>query len=261
MTTKPETLVHKAEVPNGSARAARLTRLGICFVLDLIGLIPSPLSAQPTNETALLLEQATRQLGRVDSVFTRFVQERHLSLFQEPLRSEGYLCFQKPGCIRWETTQPYQAILVSDGKGVAQFERINERWKKLDLGLADAVQNVVTQIGAVMEGRYAGRQHDYSVSAVNSADGPMVTLTPRQPAMRKMIQAIEIHLAPDLRSTRRVVLREVDGDFTDIRFSEQVAEPPLPAGTFDRTQPVGLEQIRQAAQPREGAPAENPNSK
>jgi outer membrane lipoprotein carrier protein len=235
------------------------TQIITALVLGFAGLFASPLCAQPDSQAGDLLDQVARNAGRVESVFARFAQERHLSLFQEPLRSEGYLCFQKPGRIRWEVTQPYQSILVSDGKGVAQFERANGQWKKLDLGLADAMQSVVSQIGAILEGRYAGRQGDYSVSATNTADGPVVTLTPRQPAMLKMMQAIEIYLAPDFRVTRRVVLREQDGDFTDIRFSEAMAEPPLPAGTFDRNQPADLEQIRQAAQPRQGG--SNPASK
>ena len=233
----------------------------LLFLLALFSPGAVPLSAQSTNQTPALLDQVAQNAGRVEAVFTRFVQERHLALFQEPLRSEGYLCFQKPGRLRWEITQPYQSILVSDGKGVAQFERVNDQWRKLDLGLADAVQAVVSQIGAVMEGRYAGKQRDYSISATNSADGPVVTLTPQHPAMRKMMQAIEIHLAPDFRGTRRVVLREVGGDFTDIRFSEQVAEPPLPEGTFDRSQPVDLEKIRQAVQGRNGASEPKPNAK
>jgi outer membrane lipoprotein-sorting protein len=229
-------------------RKAFSHRLRMEFALGLAGLLSLPLGAQSTNQTAALLSQVAENVGRVQSVFTRFVQERHLSLFQEPLRSEGYLCFEKPGHLRWETTLPYQSILVSDGKGVSQFEKVNNQWRKLDLGLADVVQNVTAQIGAVMEGRYAAKQKDYSVTATNTAEGPLVILTPRHPAMRKMMEAIEIYLARDFRGTRRVVLREVGGDYTDIRFSEQQAEPRLPEGTFNRTTPADLEQIRQAVQ-------------
>jgi outer membrane lipoprotein carrier protein len=261
MNTQLETQSWQAEARIRSARPGCFARRKTALVLVLIGLLASPLCAQPANQSAVLLDQVARNAGRVESVFARFAQERHLSLFQEPLRSEGYLCFQKPGRIRWEVTQPYQSILVSDGKGVAQFERANDQWKKLDLGLADAMQNVVAQIGAIMEGRYASQQADYSVSATNTTGGPVVTLTPRRPQMLKMMQAIEIYLTPDFRGTRRVVLREQDGDFTDIEFSEQMAEPPLPAGTFDRNQPADLEKIRQSVQQRKGAFPENPSSK
>jgi outer membrane lipoprotein carrier protein len=262
MNSQLESRSRQAETRIGRARPGCLARLEIALVLILMALFACQLSAQPTNQAIALLDQVATNAGRVESVFARFSQERHLSLFEEPLRSEGYLCFQKPGRLRWEITQPYQSILVSDGKGVAQFERAEGQWKKLDLGLADAMQSVVGQIGAIMEGRYAGQQRDYSVSATNTADGPVVTLMPKQPAMLKMMKAIEIYLAPDFRVTRRVVLREQDGDFTDIRFSEQMAAPPLPAGTFDCNHPADLELIRRAVQQHPGdSPENSPSTK
>jgi outer membrane lipoprotein-sorting protein len=199
------------------------------------------------TNAAVSLQQISGAMGRAQTVFTRFVQERHLSLFNEPLRSEGFLCFQKPGRIRWETTVPYKSILVSDGSGVAQFEWVDEKWKKLDIGLADAMQNVVSQIAAVMEGRYASDRRDYDVSVTNGAEGPVVTLVPRNETMRKMMAAIEVHLAADLKATRRVVLRETGGDYTDIRFSEQTVNLELPPLTFDRNAPLALADIQQAA--------------
>ena len=237
-----------AEVRRASARFGSFARcLTACtFVLSLLCLFP--LQAQTTNESATLLDQVAQNLGQADSVFAHFVQERHLSLFDEPLRSEGYLCFQKPGRLRWEIVQPYQSILICDGKGVAQFERISNRWKKLDLGLADALKHVVTQIGAVVGGDYTGKQREYNVSATNTAAGAVITLSPTQTSLRKMLQAIEIHLAPDFRGTQRVVLREVGGDFTDIHFRDQLAKPSLPAATFDCGNPADLDQILSAVE-------------
>jgi outer membrane lipoprotein-sorting protein len=255
MKIKLEEQDGKAALTNRPVGAWWLAALLVAWIHFVL-----PVFAQPDGDPALLLEQIARNLSGVQSVFARFVQERHLSLFEEPLRSEGYLCFQKPGRIRWEITQPYQSILVSDGKGVAQFEQVGDQWKKLELGLADAVQNVVSQIGAIMEGRYAARQREYTVSAASTAAGPVVTLTPQQPAMRRMMQAIEVHLAPDFR-TRQVVLREVGGDYTEIRFSDQAANPTLPAATFDRIKPADLELVRRAVQQQTEGGAEGPGSK
>lgn len=193
------------------------------------------------------LDKISNAMSRARTVFTRFVQERHLSLFTEPLRSEGFLCFQKPGRIRWETTLPYKSILVSDGSGVAQFEWTDEKWKKLDLGLGDALQNVVSQIAGVMDGRFAGDRRSYAATVTNCADEVVITLVPKNETMRKMMAAIEVHLAADLQGTRRVVLRENGGDYTDIQFSEQVVNFDLPPNTFDRSAPVDIEKIRSAA--------------
>jgi outer membrane lipoprotein-sorting protein len=208
--------------------------------------------AQTTNASPapVTLEDISRTMAKADTVFSRFVQERHLSLFTEPLRSEGWLCFRKPGRIRWEITSPYRSILVSDGSGVAQFEWVDEKWKKLDLGLADALQNVVSQIAGVMEGTYASDRRAYAASVTNSTDGPVVTLIPQNETVRKMMAAIEVHLAADLKATRRVVLRETGGDYTDIRFSEQTVGLALPPKTFDRNAPVPIEHVRAAAAER-----------
>jgi hypothetical protein len=218
----------------------------LCFLLFLIWL---PLAdAQSTNAAhSVSLEEVNRTMSQAKTVFTHFVQERHLSLFNEPLHSEGFLCFEQPGRIRWEVTQPYKSILVSDGSGVAQFEWMDNRWKKLDIGLAAAMQNVVSQIAGVMRGQYAREGREYAVNLVSTGTGPVVTLTPRNEKMRKMIEAIEVHLAPDLKATRQIILRENDGDFTDIQFDGQVVNLEFQEQTFDRKAPLDLERIRQTA--------------
>jgi outer membrane lipoprotein-sorting protein len=223
---------------------------GLCWCLAAFA-IGGARAADPPSPS---LEQVSQVMSKADAIVSRFVQERHLSLFDEPLRSEGWLCFQKPGRVRWEISSPYKSILVSDGSGVAQFEWVGEKWKKLDVGLADALRNVVAQIGGVMEGRYASNKRDYEVSLTNSADGLVITLVPRQAAMRKMMKAIEVHLAPDLKGTRRVVLRENDGDFTDIRFSDQSVGVVFPARTFDRSAPADIEEIRRAGSKNPATP-------
>lgn len=193
------------------------------------------------------LAQISSAMGRAQTVFTRFVQERHLSLFNEPLRSEGFLCFQKPGRIRWETTVPYKSILVSDGSSVAQFEWTDGKWRKLDLGLGDALQNVVSQIAGVMDGGYADKHSGYAATVTNNVDEVVVTLIPQNETVRKMMAAIEVHLTADLKETRRVILRESGGDYTDIQFSEQFVNLKLPSNTFDLKAPADIETIRAAA--------------
>ena len=117
----------------------------------------------------------------------------------------------------------------------------------LDIGLAAAMQNVVSQIAGVMRGQYAREGREYAVNLASTGDGPVITLTPRNEKMRKMIQAIEVHLAPDLKATRRIILRENDGDFTDIQFDGQVVNLKFQEQTFDRKAPLDLGRIRQTA--------------
>lgn len=204
-------------------------------------------AADAQTNAPVTLEQLGGAMARAETLLTRFVQERHLSLFSEPLRSEGFLCFQRPGRLRWETISPYKSILVSDGSGVAQFEWADGKWKKLDIGLGAALQNVVSQIVGVMDGRFAADRRGYSSSVTRDSEGYVVRLVPQNATVRRMMAAIEVHMAADLKGTRRVVLRETGGDFTDIRFSEQVANVVMPPRTFDRNAPLDIETIRSAA--------------
>jgi outer membrane lipoprotein carrier protein len=226
----------------------RIFRINPTLLAMLCG---SLCGAAPVNPS---LDEVHRALSAAPTVLTRFVQERHLSLFTDPLRTEGWLAFQKPGRVRWEITRPYQSILISDGSGVAQFEWMDEHWKKLDTGLAQAMQQVIEQIGGVIQGSYAAGKGDYAVSLAASTNGPVLTLTPRNDMMRKMIKSIEVHLAPDLKGTRRLVLRETNGDFTDIVFSDQVAGLELPPKSFDRIDPARLEELIQCGKKAKAQP-------
>src|SRR5580693_342103 len=63
-----------------------------------------------------------QKMAAVKSVYLEFTQERVLKLFSEPLKSEGVMLVERPDKIRWETTAPYQTILLGDRNAVAQFE-------------------------------------------------------------------------------------------------------------------------------------------
>lgn len=200
----------------------------------------------PSGSAAITRDDIRRALSDARTVFSRFVQERHLSLFQEPLRSEGYLCFQRPGRLRWETTSPYRSILVTDGSGAAQFEWVGDQWKKLDLGLSVALEQVLAQIAGVMEGNYTSDRRGYLATVSVEADGPKVVLVPQNEKTRKMISAIEVYLDRDLRGTRRVLLRETGGDYTDIRFEDPWINGTFPERTFDLRNPADIAGIREA---------------
>src|SRR5882724_640398 len=89
-----------------------------------------------TNEPSsqAVLQDLQHKMASVKSVYLEFTQERVLKLFSEPLKSEGVMLIARPDKIRWETTAPYQTILLGDQKSVAQFELNNGKWEKLKLG-------------------------------------------------------------------------------------------------------------------------------
>ena len=50
------------------------------------------------------------------SLDTAFTQERKLPALKEPVTTPGRLCFSKPDRIRWQLGDPFETLVVSDGK-------------------------------------------------------------------------------------------------------------------------------------------------
>ena len=107
-----------------------------------------------------------------------FTQERHLKLFAEPLKSEGVMLIQRPDQIRWETTLPFQSILMGNHESVAQFEKEDGQWKKLKLGFPQMLRRVIEQMSLMHQGKMEALTADFNVSVATGAVA-VVTLKPK----------------------------------------------------------------------------------
>ena len=218
-----------------------------CWILVLAALpaaaADSPL--QPVADPKPMLLELQRKMASLGSVILEFNQERHLKLFTEPLKSQGVMLIEKPDRIRWETTGPFQSILLGDHKSVAQFERTGGQWQKLKLGFPQMLKRVMEQMVSMHQGRLDALTSDYTLS-VATGHVAVVTLVPKDEAIRSMLSSLEIRLAPDFSATREVVMNEPSGDFTRILFLRERREVKFPPRTFDQTEPLELADIRAA---------------
>lgn len=184
------------------------------------------------------LDKLQRGMASLKSVYLEFTQERHLSLFAEPLKSEGVMLIEKPNRIRWETTTPFSTILLGDHKSVAQFED----GKKLNLGFPQMLQRVMEQMTLMHQGKLDALTADYAVTLTNDT----ITLIPKDSTIRGMLEAIEMRMAPELAAVKEIVMKEPGGDFTRIILRNEKRDVTYPAGTFDQTQPLPLVDVKVA---------------
>src|SRR2546423_8462253 len=101
--------------------------------------------AKPVPDSRPILQDLQRKMSGLRSIYLEFTQERRLKLFAEPLKSEGVMLIERPDQIRWETTLPYQSILIANHKAVAQFEFDDGKWKKLRVGFPQ-IKHVMDQM-------------------------------------------------------------------------------------------------------------------
>lgn len=203
-------------------------------------------SLQPVANPQPILDELQRQMKPVKSVYFEFTQERRLKLFTEPLKSEGAMMVEQPDQIRWETTAPYQSILLGNRKSVAQFERPDGHWKKLKLGFPQMLRRVMDQMSLVQQGKLDTLTNDFTVSVATNRAKVVVTMIPNDENVRSMLAALEIQMQPDFSTTREVVMREPGGDFTRIIFRREKRNVQFPPGTFDQSKPLDLAAIKTA---------------
>jgi outer membrane lipoprotein carrier protein len=221
---------------------ARILTLAAAFV-TVSALGDSP--AKSAADSQPVLQDLQKKMASVKSVYLEFTQERVLKLFSEPLKSEGVMLIERPDKIRWETTAPYQTILLGDKNSVAQFELNDGKWEKLKLGFPQLLQRVMQQMSAMNQGKLDAMMSDYDISVSTNAE-TVLTMIPKDKNMREMLSSLEIHLPPDLSGTREVVMNEPDGDLTRITFHDEKRGVEFPSGTFGQTKPLEISAVKKA---------------
>lgn len=201
---------------------------------------------QPVADPRPILQELERKMSSLDSVYLEFTQERQLQLFAEPLKSEGVMLIARPDQIRWETTAPYQSILLGNQKSVAQFERTGGEWQKLKLGFPQMLKRVMQQMTLMNQGKLDALTSDFTISVATNSSQARLTLVPKDENVREMLASLEVTMPPDFSATREVVMNEPNGDLTRIMFKRERRHVKFPSGTFDQNKPLDVAAVKAA---------------
>jgi outer membrane lipoprotein-sorting protein len=217
---------------------------GLMFALAAFAATNEP-PAKSVADPQPVLQDLQHKMASLGSVYFELTQERHMQLFTEPLKSEGFMLIERPDQIRWETTVPYQSILLGDHRSVAQFEFTDGKWEKLKLGFPQMLQRVMEQMSLMNQGKLDALTNDYTIS-VSTGSVVAVTLVPKDENVRATLSSLEVKMLPDFSATREVVMNEPNGDFTRIIFRQEKRDVKFPPGTFDQTKPLDIAAIKAA---------------
>jgi len=215
------------------------TTLALLAVACIAGTTPAYARMLPPAELASLLEKLEGTLGDIRSLRAPFVQEKHLSIFEDVVSTTGTLYFVPPQNVRIQMDEPFESALITNGHAVAQFERIDGEWKRIRSGGEPVILEVTGQIAAWLRGSFGTQTDIYALSA-EVDESTRLVLIPTDPDFAERIARIEITVAPDFASVARIEIREPGGDFTALIFENSERDIELPADLFrtDDLQPV-----------------------
>ncbi len=196
-----------------------------------------PYVAQAEEERDRFLEAMGTALKSIRSLRAEFVQERHVSLFLEPLSAKGICSFERPDRLRWELLEPYVSILILDARNVAKFDVVEGKLRRLELGAADLLREVLGQIAGWIRGDFSQADDVYELRLEKGSDYRLI-MQPRSAEMRKMIRAVELSINPATHRVTQVVIREPGEDYLESRFVEEELNVTFQERVFDLKNPI-----------------------
>ena len=156
----------------------------------------------------------------------RFVQEKHLKGFRNPLRSQGRMLLVRERGIAWDTTEPFASSAVLTRDRLAS--RLSDGSQDVLLDAADgpAAAATASLLMALVAGDLDVLAESFDIEETLLPDGAWrLKLTPRAPALQRVFAGFE--LSGD-RHVREVVIEETSGDTTRVRLLDLSDEPPMP---------------------------------
>lgn len=175
------------------------------------------------------VQEYLREIGRaqekIATLRARFVQEKHISIVREVLRSSGVFTLDRRGRVAWDVTEPERMRIVLSPEGVFAGGRKVSSVGPPGISPLPFLQRFTGLFAGLSE----SLTEDFEVTLV---DRDRLRLAPRAPALSTWVQAIEIALDPTQKIPVHVRLEEPGGDVTDIEFSELAVNPKLDDGAF-----------------------------
>jgi outer membrane lipoprotein-sorting protein len=156
------------------------------------------------------------RFATVKSASAQFVERRYLHFLKAPLIAKGVLIFTAPNRLEKKTLEPAAENMVIDGDTLT-VQREGQT-QTLSLSAYPQIGAFIEGIRATLTGDAASLQRIYQADLQGNANGWLLQLQPRDPAMQAVVRSISISGSGSV--IDRIQTIEHDGDRTDLRITE-----------------------------------------
>lgn len=198
--------------------------LGVAGAWAAAPQVPQSASAAEEKAEASLADIAAR-FAQVQTIQSRFVQEKHMSMLTEPLVSTGFFIFKRePSQLRWEYKTPFQnGFLITEGQSF-----------RLEKGQKQPLKNkMATQVAQQM---FVWLAFDVETLSKTYHIEPFPGGLRLSPLSDKnpLVAAISVWFAKDNpQAVARIEMTEQNGDKTLLHFSGTSINQPVAAEAFE----------------------------
>lgn len=168
----------------------------------------------------------------VTAVKADFVQEKHMQILARPLVSQGVFLFKAPNSLRWEYTAPVKSVLLMHNSRIQRFVYKDGLFVEDAAAGLQSLQVVVQQITQWLNGRF----DENPAFSATLEPGPTIVMTPREKALARLIQRIEVVLSQQPGMLESVTIFESEDSYTRLVFQNVTLNPRLNDTAFSNIQ-------------------------
>lgn len=159
-----------------------------------------------------------------------FEQEKRVTVLDETGVSKGVMYYQQPDKLRWEYTSPTPMGFIMSGDrqyaidatGIHPVEgRVNRLFKMIS-----------NLIFTGMGGNLLASDNQFDVTSQTYEDRIEARLTPKRKDMQKMVAYVDVVISTADYLVTGLVMHEVSGDTTTIRFTKRELNKTLDGTLF-----------------------------
>jgi outer membrane lipoprotein-sorting protein len=164
------------------------------------------------------LSHIKQAMSKVEEIRANFVQEKHLSLFEHTLIISGNLEIKFPHYFKWVVSSPLKSEIIADGDTVTTWDEETDQKVTMSVKSNPVIKNIWTQIDSWFLGKYDILAKSYAISI--KSDKPLVlTFVPKSKPLSAAVKKITVYFREDKKYLQKVILEEVGGDSTVMKFS------------------------------------------
>jgi len=189
-------------------RVSLLPRLLLCALL--VSTAPVLYAADPA------VDAITHAVARPEVLRGQFSQEKQVSGFRNPLRSQGQFVVARQHGVIWTTLKPFPSEVVVTADRILSRQRDGSTRVELDARQQPAMRSVNAIMFALMSGDVQALSSQFNVAATHEGQGWRLRLTPKSAMLAKAFESLTLQ---GDRYVRQVEIVEANQDRTQIKFS------------------------------------------
>ncbi len=185
------------------------------------------------EDSAALMQELKKTFSSIQTVQTRFRQEKKLRIFSRTLIMEGRLTLENPSRLAWRIDSPVRYALVLNGDYAQQWDEDSNKIQKTKTAGNPVFEEVLGQIGKWFSGEFDLLLTDYDLVIKNQQ--PLeLEFTPKENSLiSKVIKHVTVSVRSDRAYVEQILIEDTGGDTTRIVFYDTVLNSPVSAEKWE----------------------------